>query len=111
MTTNLGYLPVPTTGSDEKEHRRKLAEKINDINRGKFNCTLDVTLSTAATTTVTDPRISQTSVLSWNMALSSAAADFAAGIWCPSSTIVKGAAVLHHAASSVAHPYRIGMWG
>ena len=110
MTTNLGYLPVPTTGSDEKEHRRKLAEKLNDINRGKFNCTLDVTLSTAATTTVTDPRIAQTTILLWEPT-SSAAADFAAGIWCPSSTIVNGAAVLHHAASSVAHPYRIGMWG
>ncbi len=105
MTANLGFLPVPVTGED-KEHRRQMAEKINSILGGKVNATVDVTLSTAATTTVSDPRVFQTSYLMWEP-LSSAAADASAGIWCPSSTIVKGAAVLHHAASSVAHPYRV----
>jgi hypothetical protein len=58
------FAPAPIEWHDEREHRRKLAEKINDMMQGDLNATGDVTLTASqATTTVTDRRVSASSYI------------------------------------------------
>jgi hypothetical protein len=94
-----GYDPVPEIEPDQVEHRRKLARKVNSLNQGKFNGTLDVTLNaSAASTTVTDARIGATSFLMWMPQTASASAAEKAGIYVTGRT--KGSAVLNHASNA-----------
>lgn len=97
-----GYPAIPemlTDSADKsvagKEHRRKMALAINNINKGKFNCTLDVVVMAGATsTTITDPRISYFSFLSTMAFDANGAADEVAGIYF--GTFNSGSVVMHH---------------
>jgi hypothetical protein len=95
-----GYASVPEYMPDDKEHRREIARKANSLNQGKFNATLDVTLSSAASTTVTDSRIGATSVFAWMPQTANASTANSSGIYCQSSTMAEGSAVLTHGVSS-----------
>lgn len=57
----------------------KTADVVNRINRGKFNATIDVTLSTSTSTTVTDSRLSATSVILLDPLTDHAVLDYFAG--------------------------------
>lgn len=91
---------IPKLLSDEKEHRRQIAQMLNDrVNRGKFNCTITVTLavSPAVTTTLTDERIGYTSYVDF-MPTTAAAATAKASIYV--TNLVKGSLTINHAAST-----------
>lgn len=103
-TTNsqvVGFPGVTVYLSNEEEHRREIARAINRINRGKFNCTVDVTLSVnTGATVIADNRIGFTSAVSPLMGLSlSASLAIAAGIWFDAPLAAGGAT----SASIVAH--------
>ena len=56
--SNRGYQAVTLSLSDEKEHRRQIAQLANNLLQGKLNTVIQVTLTaSSATTTVTDKRI------------------------------------------------------
>ena len=77
-----GYPAISEMLGDEREHRRQMARKINTINGGKVNCTLDVVVTAnATTTTITDPRISYFSFLSTMAFDANGKADEVAGIF------------------------------
>ena len=96
-----GYDAVPEAFADTTEHRRMLARAVNRLNGGKLNCTVDVTLRPAqTTTTVADPRIGPGSFLGWMPRTASAATAAAAGIWVSGRT--KGSAVLNHSSAAAA---------
>lgn len=98
MTASKGYQPVAEWLPDANEHRRQLARALNTMLGGKFNATLDVTLTASATsTTVTDPRISAFSALLW-MPRTANAATAAANIYVTDRK--SGSAVLNHASST-----------
>ena len=55
------YLPPPVDAEDEADHRKRLAQAIQDVMAGKVNVTKTVTLTAnAASTTLEDPRIGAT---------------------------------------------------
>lgn len=97
-----GFPAVPEMLSDKddksiagKEHRRKMALAINNINRGKFNATLDVVVTASATsTTITDPRISYFSFLSTMAFDANGRADEVAGIYF--SNFNNGSVTMNH---------------
>jgi hypothetical protein len=95
---NTGYPGVPFNPS-EREHRRQLSAMLNDqVNKGKFNCTLSVTLTASSTTTnLIDERIGATSFLSY-MPLSAHAQAVQSSIY----TVItgKGTATIHHTADA-----------
>lgn len=91
------FLPVPEMEASEREHRRKLARKINDLLQGRLNCTLDVTLTAnAASTTVTDARLSASSFIGVMPRTANAAAEIGAGTLYVSAR-ANGSATLAHA--------------
>lgn len=96
MAGNPGYPNVQLVDASSVNHRRKLAETVNRINGGKFNCTLDVTLvASSGTTPIVDARIGYYSAIIPATALTSdAATDIAAGIWV--SDLMTGQATLNH---------------
>lgn len=97
--STLGFPGVPKLLPDEKEHRRQLAQVINDqLNRGKFNCTTSVTLavSPATTTTLVDERIGYGSYVDF-MPTTANAATAKAGIYVTNR--IKGSLTINHAAS------------
>ena len=96
--TNPTFAPVPFE-PDEVEHRRKLTTKVNELNKGKFNGTLDVTLTAnSATTTLTDARIGYYSVILFMPMTANASAALAAGtLYIAQSTLKTGSAVVTHA--------------
>jgi hypothetical protein len=97
--SNRGYDGVPEMETDQVEHRRKMARKINGLNQGKFNATIDVTLrASQTTTTVTDARIAATSFLMWMPQTANASTAERAGIYVTGRT--KGSAVLNHASNA-----------
>lgn len=79
-----------------KEHRRKMALAINGLVRGKSNCTIDVLITaSAATTTITDSRISVFSAIFPATATNAGgAADIAAGMYITSWN--NGSCVVNH---------------
>lgn len=112
---NAGFPPVAEWLPDEKEHRKRIAVKANDVGQGRVNCFLDVTLSSGTSTTVSDPRIGATTVFWWQPQTQDAANVLSSnGIYCPSSTLAKRTAVLNHAAAastSVTRSFRLLMLG
>lgn len=103
-TTNsqvAGFPPVPLALSNDKEHRRQIAQAVNRINRGKFNVTLDITLNAnTGATLITDNRIGYKSAISPLMGMSlSASVAMAAGIWFDAPLAASGSTT----ASIVAH--------
>lgn len=97
------FKPVPLFFADEKTHRRKLAEKINDLNNAKFNCAVEFTLTAnAGTTLLQDPRITGSSVFLF-MPTTANAAAVQNSIYVPEATILPtvnqtpGQATINHA--------------
>lgn len=75
-----GFPLAPRQHGDPAEHRRKIAEATNRALGGKLNATLGVTLAAnAATTTVSDPRISAASFIGFCPLHADAAAELAGG--------------------------------
>lgn len=73
--TSLAYQAVPEVGTDEKEHRRRLARSINSVLQGKLNAVSTVTLTAnSATTTLTDDRITPNSFIGFMPTTANAAA-------------------------------------
>lgn len=83
VSTVQGFPGVTEFLRDEKEHRRQIALRLNIINSGKFNCTLDVTLNAATgATVIADRRIGFNSAVTPLMALTlNGAGAIAAGVW------------------------------
>lgn len=71
-----GNRTVPIDHPDEKEHRRFLAEEIQNILDGKINATGSVTLTASvATTTLSDRRIGPSSAILFSPTTANAAAE------------------------------------
>ena len=112
-----GYPAVPEmlTDSDDKsiaakEHRRKMALAINNNTRGKFNATLDVVVTAnAASTTITDSRISYFSFLGTMAFDANGKADEVAGIYF--DTFNSGSVVMHHRNDASTRSLRILILG
>lgn len=100
------FQAVPQYLPDAVEHRRQLAQAINNTIKGKINVSFPVVLTPSATTTlIQDSRISAFSVISPAMATTAhGAAAVAAGIWVtdlmPQLANKPGSAVIHHASSA-----------
>jgi hypothetical protein len=89
---------VPLEQTDSAQHRRALASTTNFLLAGHNSATMAVTLATgAATTAITDPRISMQTVVAMVPSTADAAAE--TGRWI---TVSKGQAVIHHSTSAVA---------
>lgn len=97
--STIGFPGIPEMMPDEKEHRRQIAQIVNDrINRGKFNCTQTVTLTANATsTTLIDERIGYGTFIDF-MPQTANAATAKTNIYC--DTFKKGSCVIHHASSA-----------
>lgn len=112
------FKPVPTHFANEEVHRRKLAEKLNDINNAKFNCALEVTLvANAVSTTIQDQRITGSSLFSF-MPVTAHAAAALGGLYVPEATIIPaigttpGSAVIQHANdANTDKSFRVGIFG
>lgn len=113
MITSQGYPAVPEILSDAddksvagKEHRRKMAVAINNINRGKFNATLDVVVTASATSTViTDPRISFYSFIGTMAFDANGKADEVAGIYF--SNFNSGSVTMNHRSDASTRSLRL----
>lgn len=94
-----GYAPVPEALPDEQEHRRKIAGTLNRALNGKTNVITTVTLTAnAASTTLTDNRITPQSFIGFMPVTANAASELGAGtIYVPFSTQLIGSAVINHA--------------
>jgi len=96
--TTKGYPSVPNILPDEKEHRRQLAVRLNEVSQGKVNCTIDLTLRNGqVTTTLTDARIYATSVIMAS-ALTANAAAIQASLWY--SAQIKGSCTVNHTSTA-----------
>lgn len=95
-----GFPPVVGFMPDDKEHRRQIAAKVNQLLVGKMNVYIDLTLTAGATsTTLTDPRIGYFSTIIPAMALTAnGAAAIVAGIWA--SGVKTGSATINHASNA-----------
>lgn len=92
---NPGNSGVPAFLVDEKDHRRRLAQAIQQIVQGKINATIDVTLTaSASSTTINDARIDFYSWLAPMALTFNAATDVAGGMYF--TGFVKGQCVVHH---------------
>lgn len=97
----IGRPLVPETMPNEAQHRRALAHAVNGALNGKLNCSLQVTLTpSAASTTVTDSRISINTAPLLVPLTADAAAEAASGhlYVVPSA----GQVVINHTNSAVA---------
>ena len=73
-------LSVARTWADEKDHRAKLADAINNMLKGKLNNVGDITLTAAtALTTLTDARIGANSYIDFMPQTANAAAEKSSG--------------------------------
>lgn len=103
--TRIAYNPPPTTISDvagkpnAEQHRRLLAEGQQRIMEGRTNNVIEVTLDdNAASTTVTDSRITFQSALVPMPRTANASAEIAAGtMYIADSGRVNGSATIVHA--------------
>lgn len=90
-----GYQGVPLMLPNEQEHRRQIAQAVNQQLTGKLNAVLQVTLTpNSATTTVIDKRIGANTFLGFSP-LSADAAAALSGLYV--STQANGTATLTHA--------------
>lgn len=94
-----GYIPAPEVLPDEKEHRRKLAKAINAAVNGRINAVTTITLTAnAATTTLTDSRISVSSFIGLTPRTANAAAELGNGtLYIADAGRLNGSAVITHA--------------
>lgn len=92
---NKGYQAVPVALPDEKEHRRQIAQALNNQLAGKLNATLQLTLTAnSTTTTVTDARIGGYTFFGFQPMTADAAAALS-GLYVSSQA--NGTATLAHA--------------
>lgn len=94
---------------DEREHRRKIAQKLNGVLRGGINVTLDVVVTAnALTTTVTDVRISP---FCWigAMALDTTGSADVVGLFF--DTFKTGSCVMHHRSAPGVRSLRLCILG
>ena len=97
MTTK-GFPSVPDFLPNEKEHRKQIAVRLNEVSQGKINCTIDLTLRNGqTTTTLTDARIYATSIIH-AAALTANAAAIQASIWY--SAQIKGSCTVNHSSTA-----------
>lgn len=98
--SKFGYPPIVEFMPDDKEHRRQIARKVNQLLVGKVNVYIDLTLTAGATsTTLTDPRIGYFSTIVPAMAqTANGAAAIVAGIWV--SGVKTGSATINHASNA-----------
>lgn len=98
---NPGFPNAPEVGVNDVEHRRKLAKVINALMQGKMNAVTTVTLTAnAATTTLTDARITINSFIGFMPTTANAAAAIATlyvSNRMTSNGTVSGNATLTHA--------------
>jgi hypothetical protein len=93
--TQKGYQAVPLMLPNEKEHRRQIAQSLNQQLTGKLNAVLQVTLTpSSTTTTVTDARIGANTFIGFSPLTANAAAAIS-GLYV--SAQVNGSATLTHA--------------
>jgi len=94
-----GYSAVPLTGIRPEEHRRKLAIAVNSLLQGKLNAVISLTLTAnAASTTITDARLTPNSFLWFMPQTANAAAEIGNGtMYVASSTLTNRSAVVTHA--------------
>lgn len=110
LSTVQGFPSVPELLEDQKEHRRRIARKINQINQGKFNCALDVTFnSNTGATIIFDNRIGFGSVVSPGQGLNPAGAlVLSYGVWCDTiGTAIastSGSITVHHTSTTLVTP-------
>lgn len=94
MTTQ-SYPVPPSMLSDEKEHRRQIAQTLGSTIGGKLNAVTQITLAAnTTTTTVTDKRIGANTFFGFQPMTADAAAALA-GLYVSSQA--KGTATLTHA--------------
>lgn len=94
MTFNFPTAPKNPPQGYEKNYMTQLVNVINNIMQGKMNITGDVTLTaSAATTTVTDPRVSPNTAVDL-MPTTANAATAKASAWI---VVGEGSFVIHHA--------------
>ena len=96
--TQRGYPGVTTMLSDEKEHRRQIAQLANNLLAGKLNTVIQVTLTAnVTTTTITDKRIGANTGIFFSPLTADAAAA-QAGLYVSSQA--NGTATLTHASTA-----------
>ena len=96
--TQKGYTAVPVMLSNEKEHRRQIAQLANNLLAGKTNNVVQVTLTpSSTTTTLTDARIGANTAIILVPLTADAAAAFS-GLYVSSQA--NGTATLTHASSA-----------
>lgn len=98
---NPGFPGAPTGGADDVEHRRRLAQVINNHNQGKMNAVTTITLAAnVASTTLQDARITQNSFIGF-MPTTANAATALSGLYVSSRVAANGttpgSATLNHA--------------
>lgn len=96
--TQKGYTAVPVMLSNEKEHRRQIAQLANNLLAGKSNNVVQVTLNANATsTTITDARIGANTFIGFTPLTTNASAAVTSGMHVYSQQ--NGSAVLVHPSS------------
>lgn len=97
--TQKGYQGVPQMLPDEKEHRRQIAQAVNNQLAGKLNAVLSVTLTpSATTTTVIDERIGFNTFIGFSPRSADAVTAMISGLYV--SAKKNGQATLTHASSA-----------
>lgn len=103
VSVTVGFPGVPEFQPNEAAHRKQIARKINSMNVGKFNVTLDVTLNAnTGATVISDSRIAYSSAVGPIMPMTlSGSVALAAGIWCNGATAqvasTTASITVHHA--------------
>jgi len=97
--TQKGYQGVPQMLPDEKEHRRQLAQAVNNQLAGKLNAVILVTLTPSSTsTTVIDARIGANTFIGFSPRTANAVTAAISGLFVSSKK--NGQATLTHASSA-----------
>lgn len=103
-----GYTAVSEFDLDEKEHRRKLAKGINGVLQGKLNAVTTLTLTAnAATSTITDARLTPKSFIGYMPTTANASAEIGAGTIYISARTVGSATVTHANNAQVDRTYTL----
>ncbi len=93
-----GYQAVPLMLPNEKEHRRQIAQAVNNQLGGKLNATASVTLTPSATsTTLTDSRIGANTFIGFTPRTLNASTAWISGLYV--SAKKNGQATITHASS------------
>lgn len=117
ISTIKGFPGVPEFLPDSEQHRRMMARAINNLNLGKFNCTIDVTLNASTgATVINDARIGFDSAVTPLMPMSLPASLDIGTIWmdAPKSGFGSTSAsiVVHHRIdATTGRKIRFGIFG